>query len=267
MAMNKSVSTFIVLFTIVALIAVFTLVPRIPQNPNYHGFGDQNKIMGIPNFWNVMTNLPFLIVGLMGIKQIVNNRIDGGLPQLRRVYLTFFIGVGLTGLGSGYYHLHPDNETLVWDRLPMTIAFTALFSAIVGEYLSITGGRRLLYPLVMIGMASVVHWYWSEQQGLGDLRFYALVQSLPVLLIPVMLTYCQPRLSGNGYLWGMIGIYVAAKLAEAGDAVIYEHLRFLSGHSLKHLLAAGGAGLFLIALQKRVPVHQAIKPESGAVPE
>ncbi len=224
-------------------------------------------MLGVSNFWNVMTNLPFLIVGLMGIRRVMANRLGGGMPQLRPAYLIFFIGVFLVGLGSGYYHLDPDNGTLIWDRLPMTIAFMALFSAIVGEYLSITWGRRLLYPLVLIGMASVVYWHWSEQQGHGDLRFYALVQFLPMFLIPVMLVFCQPRLSGNGYLWGIIGIYAAAKLAETGDVVIYEHLRFLSGHSLKHLLAAGGAALFLVALQKRVPVHQAIKPESGAVSE
>jgi hypothetical protein len=265
--MNQSVRSFIVLFTIVVSIAVFTLVPKIPQDLNYHYFGDQKQMLGIPNFWNVMTNLPFLIVGLMGIRRVMTDRLDGGMPQLRPAYLIFFIGVFLVGLGSGYYHLDPDNGTLIWDRLPMTIAFTALFSAIVGEYLSITWGRRLLYPLVLIGMASVVYWHWSEQQGHGDLRFYALVQFLPMLLIPVMLVFCQPRLSGNGYLWGIIGIYAAAKLAETGDVVIYEHLRFLSGHSLKHLLAAGGAALFLVALQKRVPVHRAIKPENGAVSE
>jgi hypothetical protein len=265
MSMNKLILTFIFLFTIIVLFAVFTLVPKIPQDLNYHDFGDRKEIMGIPNFWNVMTNLPFLIVGLMGIRQVTASRLDGGLPQLRPAYLMFFIGVDLTGLGSGYYHLNPDNGTLVWDRLPMTIAFMALFSAIVGEFLSIEWGRRLLYPLVLIGMASVIFWHWSEQQGLGDLRFYGLVQFLPMLLIPVMLVFCQPRLSGNGYLWGIVGIYVAAKLAEAGDAVIYEHLRFLSGHSLKHLLAAGGAGLFLIALQKRVPVHRAVKSETGVI--
>ncbi|WP_231383627.1 ceramidase domain-containing protein [Methylobacter luteus] len=242
-------------------------MPKIPQDLNYHYFGDQKQMLGVSNFWNVMTNLPFLIVGLMGIRRVMANRLGGGMPQLRPAYLIFFIGVFLVGLGSGYYHLDPDNGTLIWDRLPMTIAFMALFSAIVGEYLSITWGRRLLYPLVLIGMASVVYWHWSEQQGHGDLRFYALVQFLPMFLIPVMLVFCQPRLSGNGYLWGIIGIYAAAKLAETGDVVIYEHLRFLSGHSLKHLLAAGGAALFLVALQKRVPVHQAIKPESGAVSE
>jgi hypothetical protein len=265
MTVNKSALTFIVLFTIVALIAVFTLVPKIPQDLNYHYFGDRKQILGIPNFWNVMTNLPFLIVGLMGIWRVTTSRLDGGLPQLRPAYLMFFIGVDLTGLGSGYYHLNPDNGTLVWDRLPMTIAFMALFSAIVGEFLSIEWGRRLLYPLVLIGMASVIYWHWSEQQGLGDLRFYGLVQFLPMLLIPVMLVFCQSRLSGNGYLWGIVGIYVAAKMAEAGDTFIYEHLRFLSGHSFKHLLAAGGAGLFLIALQRRVPVHQEVKSETGVI--
>jgi hypothetical protein len=265
--MNRSVRNFIVLFTIVVSIAVFTLVPKIPQDLNYHYFGDQKQTLGISNFWNVMTNLPFLIVGLMGIRRVMTNRLDGGMTQLRPAYLIFFIGIFLVGLGSGYYHLDPDNGTLVWDRLPITIAFAALFSAIVGEYLSTTWGRRLLYPLVLIGMASVVYWHWSEQQGHGDLRFYALVQFLPMVLIPVMLVFCQPRLSGNGYLWGIIGIYAAAKLAETGDVVIYEHLRFLSGHSLKHLLAAGGAALFLAALQKRVPVHRVIKPESGAVSE
>lgn len=265
--MNKSILIFIALFSIVALIAVFTLVPKIPQDLSYHYFGDQKQILGIPNFWNVMTNLPFLVVGFMGIQKITNSRLGGAMPQLRPAYLTFFMGIFLVGLGSGYYHLNPDNGSLIWDRLPMTIAFMALFSAVVGEFLSIEWGRRLLYPLVLAGMLSVIYWHWSEQQGHGDLRFYGLVQFLPMVLIPVMLIYCRPRFSGNGYLWGLVGIYATAKLAESGDVVIYEHLRFLSGHSLKHLLAAGGAWLYLSALQKRVPVHRSINPTSGVVPE
>ena len=241
---------FIVTIAAIITIAVFSMEP-INQNPDYHNFSDQHATLNIPNFYNVLSNLPFVIVGIMGMRLVGSGRATGGLPELQTVYMTFFIGVFLTGFGSAYYHYHPDNQTLLWDRLPMTISFMALFSAILGEYISSQIALKLFIPLMLSGIASVVYWYASELNGHGDLRAYVLVQFLPVLLIPLILWLFNSRLNGNKYIWGVIAAYAASKLLEFFDAQIYNALNVISGHSLKHLIAAFATFIFYRALRDR----------------
>ena len=184
----------IVAFVVLAIIGVFSIDP-IAQDPGYHQFADQRGLINVPNFFDVISNLAFVIVGVMGMRLIGSGRATGGLPELQAVYLTFFVGVFLTGFGSAYYHFHPDNQTLLWDRLPMTIAFMALFSAIIGETISPRLALKLFIPLLATGMASVVYWHVSELNGSGDLRAYVLVQFLPIMLIPLMLVLFTSRLN------------------------------------------------------------------------
>lgn len=240
----------IVTLVAISIIAVFCMDP-IAQDPGYHDFADQRGMINIPNFYNVASNLPFVIIGVMGMRLVASGRATGGLVELQAVYLTFFTGVFLTGFGSAYYHYHPDNQTLLWDRLPMTIAFMALFSAIVGETISSQIALKLFVPLLVAGIASVVYWQVSELNGSGDLRAYVLVQFLPVLLIPLILLLFNSRLDGNKYIWGIIGAYTVSKLMEFFDARIYSALGVISGHSLKHLIAAFAAFIFYWALRNR----------------
>jgi hypothetical protein len=235
---------------VIAIIGIFNIEP-IAQDTAYHDFADQRHIAGIANFFNVLSNLPFAIIGIMGIRLVASHKATGGLVELQAMYLTFFIGTLLIGFGSAYYHYQPDNQTLLWDRLPMTIAFMALFSAIVGEYISTRLAWRLFVPLLMLGIASVVYWHVTELNGHGDLRVYALVQFLPILLIPLILWQFDSKLNGDNYIWGIIGIYAVSKLMELFDAGLYGILGLLSGHSLKHLLAAFGALIFYWALRER----------------
>ena len=240
----------IVTLIAVSIIAVFSL-DLIAQDPGYHNFADRRGTLGIPNFYNVLSNLPFVIIGIMGMRLVGSGRASGGLPELQAVYLTFFASVFLTGFGSVYYHFHPDNQTLLWDRLPMTIAFMALFSAIVGENISPQLALKLFIPLLVTGIASAVYWYVSELSGNGDLRAYVLVQFLPVLLIPLILWLFNSRLDGNKYIWGIILAYALSKLMEFFDARIYSASGILSGHSSKHLIAAFGTYIFYRALRDR----------------
>ncbi|MGZ4953663.1 MAG: ceramidase domain-containing protein [Methylobacter sp.] len=235
---------------VVAIIVIFSLDP-IAQDPAYHNFADQRRIFSIANFFNVLSNLPFVIIGIMGIRLVALRQASGGLAELQAMYLTFFVGVFLTGFGSAYYHYQPDNQTLLWDRLPITIAFMALFSAIVGEYISIQLAWKLFVPLLILGITSVIYWYVTELNGHGDLRAYVLVQFLPILLIPLILWLFDSKLNNSKYLWGVIGVYAASKLMELFDTRLYSIVGLLSGHSLKHLTAAFGALIFYWALQKR----------------
>ena len=121
------------------IIGVF-LLPPIPQDASYHQFADKNSYCGMSNFWNVLSNLPFLLIGLLGMWDIVRGRL-AILSEFRVGYLTFFIGVALVGPGSAYYHSTPDNASLLWDRLPMTIAFMALFVIVIAEYRAVAPSR------------------------------------------------------------------------------------------------------------------------------
>ena len=241
------------LFAVALLVVIaVSFMQAIPQDTAYHDFIDKRTLYAIPNFWNVASNIVFVIVGLLGIVQLaVRQPVTGGLPELRTVYLVFFIGVFFTGFGSAYYHLDPSNATLVWDRLPMTLAFMAFFSMIVGEYLSPGVGRALLWPLLLVGILSIMYWYMTERAGHGDLRPYALVQFLPMLLIPMILLMFRGRLNGSLYLWAMIAAYVVSKIAEYFDADIFSAAGVLSGHGIKHIVAAVGTLFILLALRRR----------------
>ena len=219
----------------------------IAQDPAYHLFADYRTLLTVPNFWNVMSNLPFVVVGALGFRVSLQNTED----PLRSAWLAFFAGVFLTAFGSGYYHLAPDNGTLAWDRLTMTIGFMSFVAIVIGEYLSVDWGKRLLVPLLIVGAASVFYWSHTESLGAGDLRPYALVQFLPMLLVPVIVIARRSRSDLSLYIAWMIAFYVAAKIPEHYDVEIYTAGNLLSGHSLKHVLAALAPACLLVGLRKR----------------
>lgn len=210
----------------VAVLAVVLHAP-IPQDPAYHLFADTRAFAGIPNVWDVFSNLPFLLVGLYGLTRRV-------VP--RTAYLTLCGGVLLVSLGSAYYHYAPSNQTLLWDRLPMTIAFMALFSMLLEERVT---QRKTLIPLLALGIASAFYWSWTD-----DLRPYLLVQFLPLLLLPLILALYAPRYLSTKLLLYAFGLYVAAKLFEHYDRSVLAWLP-LSGHTIKHLVS-GAATLSLV---------------------
>jgi hypothetical protein len=241
------------LLLVVALAMIVALAVHAPiaQDLAYHRFADARTLLGIPNFWNVASNLPFVIVGAFGLFALPR-RLHAIEPALKSAYLVLFLGVALVGFGSGYYHWSPNNETLVWDRLPMTLAFMAFFAIILGEHVSLSLARWLLWPLLAFGVGSVLYWQASERAGHGDLRPYILVQFLPMLLIPlILLLYPRP---GRGAIWLALAAYVAAKLFEQFDAQVYAALGGISGHSLKHLAAAAGMAALLAGL--RAPISR-----------
>lgn len=212
--------------------AAFWIAP-IPQDPAYHNLADRRFLCGTPNFWNVFSNLSFLIIGAYGLTRL--SRLP--LTASRAGYVVFCTGVVFVALGSAYYHYAPTTHTLLWDRLPMTIAFMALFSMVVRDRVSERLGDALLWPLIIVGAASVAYWYWTELQVQGDLRAYGLVQFLPMLLIPLMLLIYPGKGLSAPWLWGTLGIYGLSKVTEYFDKRIYDAID-LSGHSIKHVLAS-----------------------------
>jgi hypothetical protein len=246
----------ILMIVFLSVIGLLILDP-IEQDPRYHLFKDTRTILNIPNFWNVVSNLPFLIVGGVGLRKVLGNHYLCLETGMKSAYVLFFSGIALVAIGSGYYHLSPSNETLVWDRLPMSIAFMALFSVVVGEFISPEAGKFLLAPTILVGISSVLYWSVTESIGEGDLRIYALVQFLPMLVIPVILICFRSSFSKAAAYWWLLTAYVAAKLFEHFDARVYGSLKLLSGHTLKHVVAAVGLYILLWSYQKRDSVLDA----------
>ncbi|HEY7312187.1 MAG TPA: ceramidase domain-containing protein [Gemmataceae bacterium] len=243
-----------------AVVAIVWLLylPPLPQSAAYHRFADDRTFLGVPNLLNVVSNVPFLIVGVWGLWFVVRTHEDRGTfldPVERWPFALFFLGVGLTAFGSGYYHLHPDNDRLVWDRLPMAVAFMALFAAVLSERIDVRFGTRLLIPLVVLGIATVIYWHTTEQRGRGDLRPYYFVQFYPMLALPLLLLLLPPRYTRTVDLFLALGWYALAKVCEhLGDHPIYGLGHVVSGHTLKHLAAAAAAYWILRMLQRRVPI-------------
>jgi hypothetical protein len=224
----------LVLVTAAGAVAMFLIDP-IAQDPAYHRFTDTREYFGVPNFWNVVSNLPFLVAGVLGLLQ--SRRLAS--PDLATHYRAFCVAVALVALGSAWYHLAPDNARLVFDRMPMTIAFMTLLAAVIADRVNWVAGRALLWPLIVAGIASIAWWIRTEAAGHGDLRPYALVQFLPMLLLPLMLVLWKGEGLSARRLWMALGAYAAAKLAEYGDF-----------HAVKHLLAALAAWWIIRAFQR-----------------
>lgn len=220
-----------------AMITGMLFLDRIPQDPSYHSFADQRHIGGIPNCINVVSNVFFLLVGMYGIIFLRKARMQRSVALM---YGMLFTGIVLTGIGSAYYHLSPNDHRLVWDRLPMTIIFMSFLAATIAERISMHAAQALLFPLVLAGIASICWWHYTEQQGNGDLRFYALVQFLPVLFIPLILLLFPSRTADPGTLplFLAVAMYVIAKLFEHLDKELWSLTGFISGHSLKHIAAS-----------------------------
>lgn len=214
----------------------------ILQDRGYHVFADVRTCLDIANFGNVASNVLFLLTGMLGVAWCWRNRSGAW-----RSWLVFFTGVALVFIGSAYYHGAPGDDTLVWDRLPMTVAFMGLFAALVSEHL----GEKLELPLLVIALAvgifSVFWWQYS-----GDLRVYVWVQGAPLLAIPYVIAAFPGHYDRRHYLLYGVALYALAKAAELLDYEIYVATgNVISGHSVKHLTAALAVLCVLMMLRRR----------------
>jgi len=252
---KASLGLLILLTLVVAVIC--SMLPRIPQPLSYHLFADRRGLFGIPNFGDVASNLPFAVVGIGGLVFLrrCNSNPAGHFIERREQwpYLFVFAGLLLTAFGSSYYHLNPNNATLVWDRLPMTITFMSMVAAVIMERIDLKLGLWLLPILLIVGLGSVLQWNWSEMRGAGDLRFYAAVQVYSALVILLSLLF-PPRYTRGRDLGFVVAFYALAKALEYFDKPIFAALRVVSGHTLKHLAAAAAGYCILHMVQKRQPV-------------
>jgi hypothetical protein len=230
-------TAFLLVFTLLAVAAAF-LLPAMPQPLDYHHFADQRAAFGIGNFLDVVTNVAFLLAGLAGLVVVFSGRACFEFPGERWPYAVFFLGVLLTAAGSAWYHLSPDNETLFWDRLPMTIAFMGLLSSQIVDRVSVRAGLALLVPMLLVGMGSVVYWIVTERAGAGNVLPYGILQGYSVVVLLIMATLHRSRYTRANDVYFIFGWYVLAKVLESMDAEILALGHVVSGHSLKHVAAA-----------------------------
>lgn len=260
----RSTKAAIVLITpgIIVTIIAWLLSP-IPQPLSYHNFADHRSWLGIPNFGDVVSNLPFAIVGVSGLIFLFGPR-GRNLSDSRErwLYIVMFAALILTAFGSAYYHLAPDNARLVWDRIPINIVFMALLSSVVAERVSVRAGIALFPLFEIAGVASVLTWHAGELRGQGDLRFYAAVQVYAVLILLLALLLPPKYTRGSDFLV-VVGFYIVAKILEESDRQIFALGHFVSGHTLKHLAAAAAGYWILRMLQKRTIVPPNIRANQG----
>jgi hypothetical protein len=234
-------------------------LPPIAQDTTYHNFADHRSFLGMTNFLDVASNAPFLCVGLWGLFVTFNRRSNCDTITERWPYAVFFLGVTLTFVGSSYYHLHPDNGRLVWDRLPMTLGFMGILSAVLAERVSLKAGLVALPLLVSAGIASVAHWHVTENRGHGDLRPYSLVQFGSLLIVLVTFLLFRSLYTQQKWFWFALAAYGIAKALETFDRAVYAGFRLLSGHTLKHLLAAVATYCIVQMLRRRSMANPASK--------
>jgi len=240
----------IVAFSVLCVLGA-VLLPATPQPLAYHDFADRRAFFGIPNFFDVASNALFLLGGVLGLYAVYRARFVSA--QERWPYAIFFVGVTLTAIGSTYYHLAPDNQRLFWDRLPMAVAFMALICAQVTDRVSVRAGLRLLAPLVLVGVASVLYWRMTERAGAGNVIPYAVLQAWSVLVLVFIAALYRSRYSHATAIYWVFVVYLAAKIFESFDRGIYELTGFISGHTLKHLAAGVGGLIVARMIWQRVP--------------
>lgn len=218
----------------------------IAQWPSYHDFADQRAWLSIPHAADVLSNLPF---ALIGGAWLVATRTLHPTPS-SAAWGVFALALIATAVGSAGYHWNPHNASLAFDRLPIAWACAALTCAFLAERVDRRWARPgALAVALLLASLSVWLWWWSESLGRSDLRAYLFVQLLPMLLVPAALLMRLPRRSAGAApdraWWGVLVGYGVAKALEVADHAVLEHLVLLSGHTLKHLAAAGAAGWLL----------------------
>ncbi len=240
------------LLVLAALLALGLLLHGpIPQWASYHQFADQRGWLGLPHAADVLSNLPFALIGLWALWA----RREEPRREAWLAWQAFAAALVATAAGSSLYHWAPDNASLAFDRLPIAWACAALACAFLAERVDARwGSARVLGAALLAASASVALWWWSEQAGRSDLRPYLFVQFLPMLLVPAALLMRLPRrdpaAAPDAAWWGVLAGYALAKALEVADQGVFDALGVVSGHTLKHLAAAGAAG-WLVAAARR----------------
>jgi len=253
----------------IAIVALLMLLHGpILQSERYHDFADHSLWAGIPHAADVLSNLGFAIVALWGALRLWWRRhlaVRAGWVG----YSVFLIALLLTSLGSTYYHLAPDDWRLVWDRLPIALACAGLLAGFRGQIVPSANVTLEVIGLAGFAVVSVAWWYVGQRSGGGDLRPYLMLQVAPLVLIPLWQAVYGARRADRLWFGLALLLYVVAKIAEVHDHEMYSTFGWITGHTIKHLLASAAAWVLVARLVSTAPdasvrTHRCI-PESATV--
>jgi len=236
------------LWAALALLVLAVFGPALPASAHQHGFADARTLWGLPCALDVLSNLPFALAGAWGLALLWRLR-GGALDASTRAMATLFcVGLLCTAAGFVGYHVRPDNAGLLWDRLGMAVAFVGLLGLAAASRVSGLAGWAVAVTVLAAGPLAVAVW-----AGTGNLLPWAVVQLGGMAV--VLALACLPRRAGALALKlsAVIAWYAVAKLCEAADHAVFAATgQWVSGHSLKHMSAAGAALPVLAALHATV---------------
>jgi hypothetical protein len=239
-----------------SVIVALALHGPISQWPDYHRFADTRPLLGLPNAMDVLSNLGFAVVAMWGWIGLAPRRRDPRLAPGWPGWALFLVALLMTAIGSALYHLSPDNFRLLFDRLPIALACAGLLAAVYTETHRSAHGLRTAAVLALASIASVLWWYVTELTGAGDLRPYLLIQAGPLVLIPLwQAIHGSPRVERVTFGLAIAG-YLLAKVAELQDQQVFDAVGFVSGHTLKHMLAFASAALLVGGVKARLSASQ-----------
>ncbi len=243
---------------------VVAMMHPVIRGAGFHTYADQRTTFGIPHFGDVLSNLPFVIIGIAGLFAA---RDVTGLP--RGLVALLFGSVLAIGLGSGAYHLVPNDATLVFDWMPIGVTAALMVALLVHDRIDPKMGWTAAAILPAAAIVSVALWWLGGGTGPdgGDTRWYGLIQLTSIALVPVIvMLYPRGRLD-RGWLLAGVACFVLARLIHMRDHQLLDASGVISGHAVKHLFAAAATWCVLLALPRgssgRDPETGGRRPETG----
>lgn len=247
------------------LLAAALLGPSVAQPVHYHDFADQRRWGWLPHAMDVISNLPFALWGMVGIWALLRALREQAVSAAAAAMAgLFFGGLWVTAAVSAAYHLQPGDAGLAWDRGGMVLAFAGLLGLAAMRAVSTRAGMALATAVLVLGPLSVYAWSLG-----GNLLPWAVLQGGGMVLILGFACLRPAQSRELPVRWAMlIAIYALAKLLELGDHAVYEWTGHLvSGHSLKHMVAACAAwpvvSALLAAREIKAESHAAVKNRAG----
>ena len=231
----------------------FVIFGRIEQPQWYHDFADNRTFFGIPNAVDVLSNLALLIPGVVGLALVKEMHQKGGgyTDRFELVIMTsLFGGIILTFMGSVWYHLEPNDSTMIWDRMPMTIVFASICSLVIADRMGVGVAKKVHVPLMLIGILSVLLWHWT-----GDLRPFFFFKHEPLIIIVILLIFGKATYDREVDYFVALSLFLLATVFELTDSTIYGITSIISGHTVKHILAGVALWILLRMIQTRTMLN------------
>ncbi|CAL9206089.1 unnamed protein product [Musa hybrid cultivar] len=209
--------------------------PRISHSHAFHLFADMRNFLGVPNTLNVLTTFPFLLVGVPGLVLCLSGCCFGiSLRGEMWGWAFFYAATATAAFGSAYYHLRPDDDRVVWDKLPTMTSASSLLSILVIERIDERMGISCLSSLITLVLVSI-----ACERTFDDLRLCMMFHIVPCIAIPALLFLFPPKYTHSRFWFCATGFYLLARFEAIADKKIYSASRYIiSGHSLEHLCLA-----------------------------